>query len=146
MRAHAPLIRSVIVTKWSNTMLKRKLRRLSNQKRHLTLRIRPNQRLRILRIRLHPKNLQKKNLLKKLLRPLVRLHQRALKKMQRANLRTRSLLKEPKLLKPQQKAPSLNQQEKILKNQPVRKKRRLLQLRDKRRKVLLKPKLLILYQ
>jgi hypothetical protein len=66
--------------------------------------------------------------------------------MRSQNLKTRNQLRVPKLPKPHQRAPSLNLLLKILKNLQVQKKKRLHQLRGKRKKVPQKLKLLIRLQ
>jgi len=146
MKTHVLSTKSVIAMQWSHITHSRKLPKPSNQKRALIRKISPSPKQRIPKIKLHPRNLQKKKLAKKQQKPRVRHQLRQLKRMQSQNLKTRNQPRVPKLPRPHQRAPSLKQLLKILKNQLVQKKKRLHQLKGKRRKVPQKLKLLIQLQ
>lgn len=122
----------------------RRLRRPNNQRRPETPRtkIRPNLNPRMEKIKQPLKSqLPKKTLLRSRLNPHLRHQLRERRKMaRRLRQRIKSQSREPNLLpKPRQRAPKvLNLLVKILRNLPVKKRRKPHQPRDKRRRVLLR--------
>lgn len=132
--------RSVIAMRWSNTMQLKKLKRPNNQRKLLIQKIKKNPNLsqRMLKIKQPLKKPQRRMVLKSRPSPPVRHLQRLRKKMLRNPLqRIRNQLKEPNL-HPKRLQRALKERKhlvKIPKNRPVRKKIRLHQQRDKRRRV-----------